>query len=168
MTDSPRMVQLTGTTMWAPLLLGGALGGVFADRFDRLRTIQWQLAALVPMVVLVGLLEVTGQLSVWMIYPFLLFAGIGWVGDMTSRRALVFEVVGTQRLDNAMAYEAFALASGKPSPGGSRVLRPVSDKQGRASSEAFYRKVGACTAGSIEPAIPGEPILRRSGRRIHR
>ena len=112
MTDSPRMVQLTGTTMWAPLLLGGALGGVFADRFDRLRTIQWQLAALVPMVVLVGLLEITGQLSVWMIYPFLLFAGIGWVGDMTSRRALVFEVVGTQRLDNAMAYEAFALASG--------------------------------------------------------
>ena len=112
MTDSPRMVQLTGTTMWAPLLLGGALGGVFADRFDRLRTIQWQLAALVPLVVLVGLLEVTGQLSVWMIYPFLLFAGIGWVGDMTSRRALVFEVVGTQRLDNAMAYEAFALASG--------------------------------------------------------
>ncbi|MDP6900446.1 MAG: MFS transporter [Acidimicrobiales bacterium] len=112
MTDSPRMVQLTGTTMWAPLLLGGALGGVFADRFDRLRTIQWQLAALVPMVVLVGLLEMTGQLLVWMIYPFLLVAGVGWVGDMTSRRALVFEVVGTQRLDNAMAYETFALASG--------------------------------------------------------
>ncbi len=112
MTDSPRMVQLTGTTMWAPLLLGGALGGVFADRFDRLRTIQWQLAALVPMVVLIGLLEITGQLSVWMIYPFLLVAGVGWVGDMTSRRALVFEVVGTQRLDNAMAYEAFTLASG--------------------------------------------------------
>ncbi len=112
MTDSPRMVQLTGTTMWAPLLLGGALGGVFADRFDRLRTIQWQLAALVPMVVLVGLLEMTGQLMVWMIYPFLLVAGVGWVGDMTSRRALVFEVVGTQRLDNAMAYETFALASG--------------------------------------------------------
>ena len=112
MTDSPRMVQLTGTTMWAPLLLGGALGSVLADRFDRLRTIQWQLAGLVPIVVLVGFLELIGQLSVWMIYPFLLIAGIGWVGDMTSRRALVFEVVGTERLDNAMAYESFALASG--------------------------------------------------------
>ncbi|MEC7917034.1 MAG: MFS transporter [Actinomycetota bacterium] len=111
-TDSPRMVQLTGTTMWAPLLFGGAMGGVFADRFDRLRTIQWQLALLIPMVLLVGLLEVSEQLSVWMIYPFLLFAGVGWVGDMTSRRALVFEIVGTQRLDNAMAYEAFTLASG--------------------------------------------------------
>ncbi|HBU40978.1 MAG TPA: hypothetical protein DEB59_11010, partial [Acidimicrobiaceae bacterium] len=69
-TDSPRMVQLTGTTMWAPLLFGGALGGVFADRFDRLRTIQWQLAVLIPIVAGIGLLEVTEQLSVWMIYPF--------------------------------------------------------------------------------------------------
>ena len=111
-TDSPRMVQLTGTTMWAPLLLGGALGGVFADRFDRLRTVQWQLALLIPMVLLIGFLESSSRLSVWMIYPFLLASGIGWVGDMTSRRALVFEVVGTDRIDNAMAYEAFTLASG--------------------------------------------------------
>ena len=106
------MVQLTGTTMWAPLLFGGALGGVFADRFDRLRTIQWQLALLVPTVAFVGLLEMNNRLSTWIIYPFLLFAGVGWVGDMTSRRALVLEIVGTQRIDNAMAYESFTLASG--------------------------------------------------------
>ena len=111
-TDSPRMVQRTGTTMWAPLLFGGALGGVFADRFDRLRTIQWQLALLVPTVAFVGLLEMNNRLSTWIIYPFLLFAGVGWVGDMTSRRALVLEIVGTQRIDNAMAYESFTLASG--------------------------------------------------------
>ena len=111
-TDSPRMVQLTGTTMWAPLLFGGALGGVFADRFDRLRTIQWQLALLGPTVAFVGLLEMNNRLSTWIIYPFLLFAGVGWVGDMTSRRALVLEIVGTQRIDNAMAYESFTLASG--------------------------------------------------------
>lgn len=111
-TDSPRMVQLTGTTMWAPLLLGGAIGGVFADRFDRLRTVQFQLGLLVPMVVLVGILELNDLLRLWAIYPFLLAAGVGWVGDMTSRRALVFELVGAQRLDNAMAYESFSLATG--------------------------------------------------------
>ena len=61
------MVQLTGTTMWAPLLLGGALGGVFADRFDRLRSIRWQLALLAPTVVMVGFLELNDSLSVWVI-----------------------------------------------------------------------------------------------------
>lgn len=111
-TDSPRMVQLTGTTMWAPLLLGGAIGGVMADRFDRLRTVRLQLALLVPVVVVVGVLELKDSLQLWVIYPFLLLAGVGWVGDMTSRRALVFELVGNQRLDNAMAYESFALATG--------------------------------------------------------
>jgi len=111
-TDSPRMVQLTGTTMWAPLLLGGALGGVIADRFDRLRTVRLQLVLLVPVVVIVGVLELNDSLRLWIIYPFLLLAGVGWVGDMTSRRALVFELVGNQRLDNAMAYESFALATG--------------------------------------------------------
>ena len=85
-TDSPRMVQLTGTTMWAPLLLGGALGGVFADRFDRLRTVQFQLGLLVPMVVLVGILELNDLLRLWAIYPFLLAAGVGWGGRPPRRR----------------------------------------------------------------------------------
>ena len=59
-TDSPRMVQLgttvTGTTSfwWSPRRV--------ADRFDRLRTIQWQLAVLIPIVAVIGLLEVTEQL----------------------------------------------------------------------------------------------------------
>jgi predicted MFS family arabinose efflux permease len=83
-----------------------------ADRFDRLRTVRLQLALLVPVVVVVGVLELKDSLQLWVIYPFLLLAGVGWVGDMTSRRALVFELVGNQRLDNAMAYESFALATG--------------------------------------------------------
>jgi predicted MFS family arabinose efflux permease len=111
-TDSPRLVQLTGTTMWAPLLFGGAIGGVIADRFDRARTVKVQLAVLVPMVALMGWLELSGRLEVWMMYPFLFFAGVGWVGDMTSRRSLVFDIVGQERIDNAMALETVALASG--------------------------------------------------------
>ncbi|WP_423917315.1 MFS transporter [Candidatus Poriferisodalis sp.] len=111
-TDSPRMVQLTGAVMWAPLLLGGAVGGVISDRFDRRTTVRLQTALLVPIVVLIGLGERAGQLSIWLLYPFLLFAGIGWVVDMTSRRALILDVVGPHRLGGAMAWETMALASG--------------------------------------------------------
>ncbi len=131
--------------MWAPLLLGGVLGGVFADRFDRLRTIQWQLALLVPMVVLIGLLESSSRLSVWMIYPFLLASGVGWVGDMTSRRALVFEVVGTDRIDNAMAYEAFTLASGVAV--GNLIGGSVAQRFG--IGEAFFVVAGLLLVGLV-------------------
>ncbi len=111
-TGSPRMVQLTGAIMWAPLLLGGAIGGVVSDRFDRRRTVRLQTALLVPFVAVVGLAERAGQLGIALLYPFLLFAGIGWVVDMTSRRALVLDIVGPHRLHRAMAWETMALASG--------------------------------------------------------
>ena len=111
-TGSPRMVQLTGAIMWAPLLLGGAIGGVVSDRFDRRRTVRLQTALLVPFVAVVGFAERAGQLGIALLYPFLLFAGIGWVVDMTSRRALVLDIVGPHRLHKAMAWETMALASG--------------------------------------------------------
>ena len=38
--------------------------------------------------------------------------GLGWVSDMTSRRALVFDLVGEALLDKAMAMEAMSLAMG--------------------------------------------------------
>ena len=112
LTDSPRLVQLTGAVMWAPLLLVGALGGVLADRFDRLRTVQIQLAVIIPLTLLIGWAERSGELSLWLIYPFLFVAGTGWVGDMTSRRALVLDLVGPKNLHKAMALETISLASG--------------------------------------------------------
>lgn len=112
MTGSPRMVQLTGAVMWAPLLLGGAIGGVISDRFDRRRTVRLQTALLVPFVAIIGVAERAGQLGISLLFPFLLFAGIGWVVDMTSRRALVLDIVGPHRLHQAMAWETMALASG--------------------------------------------------------
>jgi len=112
LTDSPRMVQLTGAAMWAPLLIGGVAGGVVADRFDRRRTVLTQLAFLVPLVVAMGLLVTSGRIEVWMVYPFLSLVGVGWVVDMTSRRSLVFDVVGSEHLDNAMALESLSLSGG--------------------------------------------------------
>ncbi|MFN0026687.1 MAG: MFS transporter [Acidimicrobiales bacterium] len=112
LSESPRLVQLTGVAMWMPLLLGGVLGGVVSDRFDRRRTLLVQLTGLIPLVFLVGILVHLDQMRLWMIYPFMVFVGIGWVVDMTSRRAYIFDLVGPERIDNAMALESFGMAIG--------------------------------------------------------
>lgn len=112
MTGSPRLVQLAGTMLYAPLLLGGAIGGVISDRFDRLNTVRGQMALLVPLAIVVGLLVRADRIEVWMLYVFMFIVGLGWVSDMTSRRALVFDLVGEDRLDNAMAMEALSLSLG--------------------------------------------------------
>lgn len=112
LTGSPRLVQLAGTVLYAPLLVGGVIGGVISDRLDRLTTVRSQMLLIVPLATVIGLLVRADRIEVWMIYCFMFVVGLGWVSDMTSRRALVFDLVGEERLDNAMAMEALSLSAG--------------------------------------------------------
>jgi predicted MFS family arabinose efflux permease len=111
-TDSPRLVQLTGTSIWGPMLLGGVAGGVIADRYHRVKIVRLQLFVMIPATALIGVLEVTERLEPWMVYPVLIVAGFAWVVDMTSRRSLLMDIVGPTRLDNAVALESTSQASG--------------------------------------------------------
>ncbi len=116
LTGSARMVQLAGVAMWAPMLFGGIVGGWVSDRFDRRKVISLQFLITIPALWVLAWMAFADRLAVWMIYPVLFVIGVGWVVDMTSRRAIVYDLVGADRIDNAMAIEstgtAFALAIG--------------------------------------------------------
>jgi MFS family permease len=112
LTGSPLLVQLVGSAFFVPMFAGGALGGVIADRFDRRRTILVQLVMLIPCSLLMGAVVLAGEARTWMIYPFILLVGVGQMVDMTSRRALIFELVGDRRITNAMALEAVSMTGG--------------------------------------------------------
>lgn len=111
-TGSPGLVQLVGATFFAPMFIGGILGGVVADRVDRYFVTIGTLAALGA--VAFGMAAVTGSglLSTWMIYPFVLVIGIGGVVDFTSRVALIYDIVGPARSTNAIALESLARSGG--------------------------------------------------------
>ena len=100
------MVQLAGVALWAPMLFGGIVGGWLSDHFARPRGVTVQLLIVIPAVWLLAWMDFDGRLAVWMIYPVLFVAGVGWVVDMTSRRAMVYDLVGADRIDNAMALES--------------------------------------------------------------
>lgn len=112
LTSSPRMVQLTGSFMWAPLLFAGLIGGAVSDRFDRRRTVLVQLAVTIPLTVLMGVLALRSNLAVWMIYPFMLVIGLGWIVDMTVRRTMIYDLVGPEHVNGAMALEMLSSAAG--------------------------------------------------------
>lgn len=111
-TGSPGLVQLVGATFFAPMFIGGILGGVLADRVDRYLVTVSSLGVLG--VVAVGMAVVTGSglLSTWMIYPFVLAIGIGGVIDFTSRVSLIYDIVGPARSTNAIALESLARSGG--------------------------------------------------------
>jgi MFS family permease len=112
LTGAPLLVQLTGAAFYAPILFGGALGGVISDRFDRRRSLMAQQALLIPVAAIMALLTFTGHLQFWMIYPFMILVGLGWMVDLTSRRALVFDMVGASGITNAMALESMSMTGG--------------------------------------------------------
>ncbi len=109
---SPRLVQLTGTFMWAPLLLAGSVGGALADRVDRRTVVLAQFGGLLPLVAAVGVAATTDRLPTWVIYPFMVAVGAGWVVDMTARRALIYDLVGPTHVNGAMALEQFSSSVG--------------------------------------------------------
>ena len=111
-TGSPFLVQLVGAAFFMPMFLGGAVAGAVADRFDRRRTILRQLLLLIPLALIMGLLVTRGAVEAWMTYPFMVAVGLGGVVDMTSRRALVFDLVGDSRATNALALESMSMAGG--------------------------------------------------------
>jgi predicted MFS family arabinose efflux permease len=110
------MVQLAGVALWSPLLFGGLIGGWVSDRFDRRRMVIIQFLITIPGLIILGVVELSGALRLWMIYPVLFLTGVGWVFDMVGRRVIVYDVVGPEKIDNALALEssgtAVALAFG--------------------------------------------------------
>jgi MFS family permease len=112
LTGSPLAVQLAGTCFFLPMFLGGMVAGAVSDRFDRRRTILRQLIGLAPLAALMALAVGTGLIRVWMLYVFAVAVGLGQVVDMTTRRALVNDLVGDRLFGNAMALEALSMAAG--------------------------------------------------------
>lgn len=112
LTHSPFLVQIVGASFFAPMFFGGAIGGVISDRLDRRRTVLGLAMVLVPGALLMAALNLSGRIDVWMVYPYMLIIGLGMVVDMTSRRALVYDLVGPGNLTNALALEALAMTSG--------------------------------------------------------
>ena len=121
------MVQLAGVALWSPLLFGGVIGGWIADRFDRRRVVICQFFITIPGLILLGCIEVAGELRLWMVYPVLFVTGIGWVFDMVGRRVILYDLVGSKNIDNALALEASggAIALALGALGGGALIQTV-------------------------------------------
>jgi MFS family permease len=112
LTHSPFMVQMVGAAFFAPMFVAGAVSGVISDRLDRRRTLLALISLLIPVSIVMAVVNVSGSVRVWMVYPYMLCIGVSMVVDMTSRRALVYDLVGQRNVTNALALESLAMTSG--------------------------------------------------------
>ena len=109
------VLQLTGsgtalgivTALQAlPVLIFGAWGGLVADRLPK-RTILYATQAIFGLTsLLLGFVILGGSVQLWMVYGLALVNGALKVFDNPTRQTFVREIVGTERLTNAVALNS--------------------------------------------------------------
>ncbi len=88
-----------------PLLLVGVTGWV-ADRFDRRKLIMCTQTALLLLAVTLGILLLTGVMTLPLMFGFALALGIVTAFDNPARQAFVSDVVAQENASNAVALNA--------------------------------------------------------------
>jgi MFS family permease len=106
LTGSGTQVGLVTAAQFVPMLLGGVWGGVVADRFDKRRTLFVSQSILAVGAGLLALVTLTGVVQVWMVFACALLTGCGTVIDNPTRQAFVSELVGPDRVANAVALNS--------------------------------------------------------------
>jgi MFS family permease len=100
-----------------PMLFLGVFGGVFADRINRKRLLVFTqsanfVATLVMTLFLFAEVAMGREIvAYWHAYVILLTSGVGWALDMPSRRSVVLDLLGRDRVTNGIAVDSIGMQS---------------------------------------------------------
>ncbi|MEP6954211.1 MAG: MFS transporter [Solirubrobacteraceae bacterium] len=118
LTGSGVSVGLTAGLQFLPLLLFGAYGGLLADRIGKRRLLTvTQLLMAVPALALFAL-TISDSVQAWMVFALVFVRGCVLAIDNPARQAFVVELVGADRVVNAVALNSVVVHS-------SRILGPA-------------------------------------------
>lgn len=106
LTGSGTALGLVTALQALPVLLFGAWGGVFADRLPK-RSILYATQSVSGISsLLMGGLIITGTVDLWMVYALGVLFGFVKVFDNPTRQTFVREMVGNDRLTNAISLNS--------------------------------------------------------------
>ena len=152
LTDSGTVLGAVTAARFAPLLVLGAWGGLVADRHDK--RLLLRITAVVQLVVaaVLGGLTMTHVIDIWSLTGLILVAGVVDVIDTPSRQAFMNNIVGRNRIGNAIALNSVLI-------NGARVVGP-----GIAGFVIATVGVGPCfllNAASFAATWLGLQLMRR-------
>lgn len=110
-THSAFAVTVVVALRQIPQLLFGAFAGAISEAVNR--KLIFMLALVIPALIstLLASLAITGHLEVWHVALGNLVSGTMWSTEMSTRRRMVGEVAGPQRIVNAIALDSVTSAA---------------------------------------------------------
>ncbi len=118
LTQSGLGLGLVTAIQWLPILLLGAWAGVVADRLDKRKLLIFTNASSAVLSLFLGLLTVTGVVTLWMVIVVALLLGVVTALDNPARQTFTMEMVGRSRLTNAVSLNTATFTT-------ARVLGPA-------------------------------------------
>ena len=106
LTDRAVPLGIATALQFGPLLLLGAWGGLLADRSDKRKVLIATQAAFGLQALVLGLLVLAGMAELWHVYLMAFLFGCTTAVDMPARQAFVSELVGPDRLVNAVGLNS--------------------------------------------------------------
>ena len=111
LTNSGVALGVVTALQFLPMLLGGAYGGVIADRVDKRRLLVATQSTAGALALVLGLLVVTNSVHLWMVFALAFSLGIVNAVDNPTRQAFISEMVGMDEVRNAVSLNS-VLANG--------------------------------------------------------
>jgi MFS family permease len=113
LTGSGIAVGATTALQFLPMLLFGAWGGLLADRFPKRRLLMATQALMALPALALFAAAVTGVAAPWMVYLAVLAMGAVNAVDNPTRQSFVIEMVGADRVVNAVSLNSVIVQSAR-------------------------------------------------------
>lgn len=167
LTRSGTALGLVIALQFLPMLLLGPYGGLVADRLDRRRLLVGTQATLGALALLLGVLDVTGAVRLWMV--FAVAAGFGLVTcvDMPARQSFVLEMVGRAELPNAVTLNSVLVNAARavgPAVAGALIAVAGTGPCFLANAASYLAVIAALLRMDVRGLYRQEPVPRARGQ----
>jgi MFS family permease len=113
LTGSAFAVGLTAALQFVPILVAGVWGGLVADSMPKRRLLLvTQTLMAIPALTLFAL-SAAGDVAAWMVMALVLARGAVLAVDMPARQSFVIEIVGADRVVNAVGLQSVLIHSSR-------------------------------------------------------
>ena len=112
-THSGVAVGITTGLQFLPILLFGALGGVFVDRMDKRKLLMVTQALMAIPALMLWALTAAGAVEIWMVYALVLVRGTILAVDNPARQTFVMDLVGPDKVVNAVSLNSVIIHSAR-------------------------------------------------------
>ena len=113
LTGNGAAVGATFGFRFLPVLLFGLWGGTIADRFNRRKLLLIAESAAAGLAVVLWLIVLTDVVQVWMVFALAVGLGLVTVIEQPARHAFLEEMVGRERVANAVALSSAVMNSAR-------------------------------------------------------